>query len=76
MKAKEESEKVGLKLNIQKTKALAFGPITVIYIYSSSFKSLSHNSVLPVTSDSVLLTNFFPCYRSYFQLFAYFVIID
>ena len=28
MKAKEESEKVGLKLNIQKTKALAFGPIT------------------------------------------------
>ena len=28
MKVKEESEKVGLKLNIQKTKILAFGPIT------------------------------------------------
>ena len=28
MKVKEESEKVGLKLNIQKTKALASGPIT------------------------------------------------
>ena len=28
MKVKEESEKVSLKLNIQKTKALAFGPIT------------------------------------------------
>ena len=28
MKVKEESEKVGLKLNIQKTKAMAFGPIT------------------------------------------------
>ena len=28
MKMKEESEKVGLKLNIQKTKILAFGPIT------------------------------------------------
>ena len=28
MKAKEESEKVGLKLNIQKTKLMAFGPIT------------------------------------------------
>ena len=28
MKAKEESEKVGLKLNIQKTKIMAFGPIT------------------------------------------------
>ena len=28
MKVKEESEKVGLKLNIQKTKNMAFGPIT------------------------------------------------
>ena len=27
MKVKEESEKVGLKLNIQKTKVMAFGPI-------------------------------------------------
>ena len=28
LKAKEESEKVGLKLNIQKTKIMASGPIT------------------------------------------------
>ena len=28
MKVKEESEKVGLKLNIQKTKIMVFGPIT------------------------------------------------
>ena len=28
MKVKEESEKVGLKLNIQKTKIMACGPIT------------------------------------------------
>ena len=28
MKVKEESEKVGLKLSIQKTKIMAFGPIT------------------------------------------------
>ena len=28
MKTKEESEKVGLKLNIQKTKIMASGPIT------------------------------------------------
>ena len=28
MKVNEESEKVGLKLNIQKTKIMAFGPIT------------------------------------------------
>ena len=27
MKVKDESEKVGLKLNIQKTKIMAFGPI-------------------------------------------------
>ena len=29
MKVKEESEKVVLKLNIQKTKIMAFGPITL-----------------------------------------------
>ena len=28
LKVKEESEKAGLKLNIQKTKIMAFGPIT------------------------------------------------
>ena len=28
MKVKEESEKVGLKFNIQKTKVMAYGPIT------------------------------------------------
>ena len=28
MKVKEESEKIGLMLNIQKTKIMAFGPIT------------------------------------------------
>ena len=28
MKVQEESEKVGLKLNIQKTKIMAYGPIT------------------------------------------------
>ena len=33
MKMKEESEKVGFKLNIQKTKILASGPITSWQIY-------------------------------------------
>ena len=28
MKVKEDSEKAGLKLNVQKTKTMAFGPIT------------------------------------------------
>ena len=32
MKVKEESEKVGLKPNIQKSKIMASGPITSLYI--------------------------------------------
>ena len=35
MKAKEESEKVGLKLNIQKTKVMASGPITSWQIWGN-----------------------------------------
>ena len=35
IKGKEESEKVGLKLNIQKTKIMASGPITSWEIYRS-----------------------------------------
>ena len=31
MKMKEESEKVGLKLNIQKTKTMASGPTNTVY---------------------------------------------
>ena len=38
MKVKEESEKVGLKLNIQKTKIMASGPITW-FLYLSLFLS-------------------------------------
>ena len=33
MKVKEESEKAGLKLNIQKMKFIAFGPVTLWQIY-------------------------------------------
>ena len=33
MKVKEESEKAGLKLNIQQTKIIASGPITLRQIY-------------------------------------------
>ena len=35
MKVKEESEKVGLKLNIQKTKLMASGPITSWHLVPS-----------------------------------------
>ena len=36
MKVKEESEKVGLKLNMQKTKIMASGPITSCQIYGET----------------------------------------
>ena len=42
MKVKEESEKVGLKLNIQKTKILAFGPITSWEIDGETVETVSH----------------------------------
>ena len=41
MKVKEESEKVGLKLNIQKTKIMASGPITSWEIYGETVETLS-----------------------------------
>ena len=41
MKVKEESEKVGLKLNIQKTKIMAFGPITSWQIDRGKFERVA-----------------------------------
>ena len=40
MKAKEESENVGLKLNIQKTKIMASGPITSWQIYEETMETV------------------------------------
>ena len=42
MKVKEESEKVGLKLNIQKTKIMASGPITSWQIDGETVETLSN----------------------------------
>ena len=42
MKVKEESEKVGLKLNIQKTKIMASGPITSWQIDGETVETVSH----------------------------------
>ena len=41
MKVKEESEKVGLKLNIQKTKIMASGPITSWQISGETVKTVA-----------------------------------
>ena len=41
MKVKEESEKVGLKFNIQKTKVMAYGPITSWEIDGETVETVS-----------------------------------
>ena len=45
MKVKEESEKVGLKLNIQKTKIMASGPITSWQIDGETVERVQFSSV-------------------------------
>ena len=42
MKVKEESEKVGLRLNIQKTKVMASGPITSWQIDGETMETVTH----------------------------------
>ena len=51
MKVKEESEKVGLKLNIQKTKIMASGPITSWQIDGETVETVADQSIL---KESVL----------------------
>ena len=41
MKVKEENEKVGLKLNVQKTKTMASGPITSWQIDGETVKTMA-----------------------------------
>ena len=41
MKMKEESEKAGLKLNIQKIKIMAFGPITSCQIVGETVETMT-----------------------------------
>ena len=41
MKVKEENEKVGLKLNIQKTKIMASGPVTSWQIHGETVETVS-----------------------------------
>ena len=54
MKVKEESEKVGLKLNIQKTKIMASGPITSWQIDGETVETVSDfilGGGLQITAD-------------------------
>ena len=53
MKVKEESEKVGLKLNIQKTKIMASGPITSWELDGETVETVSDFTFLgsEITAD-------------------------
>ena len=55
MKVKEESEKVGLKLNIQKTKIMASGPITSWQIDGETVETVADfifgGSKIPAVGD-------------------------
>ena len=59
MKVKKESEKVGLKLNIQKTKIMASGPITSWEIHGETVETVSGFISLgsKITADGDLLTS-------------------
>ena len=46
MKVKEESEKVGLKLNIQKTKIMASGPTTSLQVARETMETLKTMEIL------------------------------
>ena len=53
MKVKEETEKVGLKLNIQKTKIMALGPITSWEIHGETVADfILGGSKIPGTGES------------------------
>ena len=55
MKVKEESEEVGLKLNIQKTKIMASGPITSWQIDGETVETMADITFLgsKITADGV-----------------------
>ena len=72
MKVKEESEKVGLKLNIQKTKIMASGPITSWQIDGETVETvtdfiLGAPKSLQMVTSAMKLKTFAPWKKSYDQ---------
>ena len=61
MKVKEESEKVGLKLNIQKTKIMASGPITSWQIEGETMETVRDFILLgsKITADGEIKRHLF-----------------
>ena len=56
MKVKEESEKVGLKLNIQKTKTMASGPITSWQVDGETVETVTDFIFLALKSLQLITT--------------------
>ena len=73
MKVKEESEKVGWKLNVQKTKIMAFSPITSWEIDGETVETVSDFIFLgsKITADGdcshEIKRRLLPCKKSYDQ---------
>ena len=72
MKVKEESKKVGLKLNIQKTKIMASGPITSWEIDGETVETVSDfifgaPKSLQMVTEAMKLKDAYPWKESYDQ---------
>ena len=71
MKVKEESEKVGLKLNIQKTKIMASGPITSFEIDGATVETVSDfilgGSKMQMVTAAMKLKMLTPWKKSYYH---------
>ena len=68
MKVKEESEKVGLKLNIQKTKIMASGPITSWKINGETMETMTNYFFLGGASESLQMVTAARKFKDAFSL--------
>ena len=71
MKVKEESEKIGLKLSIRKTKIMASGPITSWQIDGETVETLS-DFILGAPKSLQMLTAAMKLKDAYLGKYAYF----
>ena len=72
MKVKEESEKVGLKLNIQKTKIMTSAPITSWQIDGETMESVRYfifwgSKILQMMTEAMKLKDLAPWKKGYDQ---------
>ena len=71
MKVKEESEKVGLKLNIQKTKIMVSGPITSWQIDRETMETVTNLDSILKSKDITLPTKVHLVKAMFFSVVMY-----